>query len=106
MQHISPTELHSLLQEQDTAPFLLDVREPHEFEYCHIEGSHLIPMQQIPNQLTILPKHDLIITICHHGMRSQQVAQFLEQNDFKHLVNLTGGVHAWALSVDNDMPTY
>jgi rhodanese-related sulfurtransferase len=63
-------------------------------------------MQQIPNQLDTLPKSGLIITICHHGMRSQQVAQFLEQNGFKQIVNLSGGVHAWAHSIDNDMPTY
>ena len=63
-------------------------------------------MQTIPNRLNELPKDQTIITICHHGMRSQQVAQFLEQNGFTDLINLQGGVHAWASEVDNAMPTY
>lgn len=63
-------------------------------------------MQSIPNRLDELPKDSPIITICHHGMRSQQVAQFLLQNGFTDVINLTGGVNAWAAQVDNSMPTY
>lgn len=106
MKTISANELNLLLEEANEAPFLLDVREPHEFDYCHIANSHLMPMQSIPNRLDQLSKNTAIITICHHGMRSQQVAQFLVQNGFKDITNLTGGVHAWATEVDNTMPTY
>jgi rhodanese-related sulfurtransferase len=106
MQHISPTQLQEFLDTGKDKPLLLDVREPNEFEYCHIKGSCLIPMQQITSRLGELPKDALIISICHHGMRSQQVAQFLLQNGFTNVANLTGGVHAWALSVDSEMPTY
>lgn len=106
MKTISASELNLLLEEANEAPFLLDVREPHEFDYCHIANSHLMPMQSIPNRLDQLSKNTAIITICHHGMRSQQVAQFLVQNGFKDITNLTGGVHAWATEVDNTMPTY
>jgi len=106
MKTISAVELNALLESSKTPPFLLDVREPHEFEYCHISNSHLIPMQSIPNCLEQLPEDSPIITICHHGMRSQQVAQFLIQKGFKDITNLSGGVHAWAASVDNEMPTY
>ncbi|MBL4743758.1 MAG: rhodanese [Cycloclasticus sp.] len=106
MHIISAIELNSLLQSDDKKPLLLDVREPNEYEYCHIDNSMLMPMQSIPNQLDQLPKDEMIVTICHHGMRSQQVAQFLLDNGFSHVTNLSGGVHAWATSVDNDMPTY
>ena len=106
MKNISAAELNALLEDSKTPLFLLDVREPHEFEYCHINNSHLIPMQSIPSRLEELPEDTPIITICHHGMRSQQVAQFLMQNGFKDITNLSGGVHAWAASVDNEMPTY
>ncbi|PCI17719.1 MAG: rhodanese [Piscirickettsiaceae bacterium] len=106
MQHISAKQLKSLISDEKSELFLLDVREENEFKYCHIAGSTLIPMQTIPNRLNDLPKDLPIVTICHHGMRSQQVAQFLLQNGFSNIINLDGGVHAWAADVDNNMPTY
>lgn len=106
MQQISATQLHTLIDNPDKPLLLLDVREANEFDYCHIEGSLLIPMQSIPQRLADLPKDKTIVTICHHGMRSQQVAQFLLQNSFTDIINLTGGVNAWAAEVDNTMPRY
>ena len=106
MKTISASQLKLLIDTAETPPFLLDVREPHEFDYCHIANSHLIPMQSIPSQLDQLSKTTPIITICHHGMRSQQVAQYLMQHGFKDITNLTGGVHAWASEVEPAMPTY
>ncbi|MBQ0725315.1 MAG: rhodanese [Cycloclasticus sp.] len=106
MQQISATQLHTLIDNADKPLLLLDVREVNEFDYCHIEGSLLMPMQSIPQRLADLPKDKAIVTICHHGMRSQQVAQFLLQNGFTDIINLTGGVNAWAAEVDNAMPRY
>ena len=106
MKTITASELSLRIENPDTTLFLLDVREPHEFEICHIPNSHLMPMQSIPSRLEQLPKDTAIITICHHGMRSQQVAQFLLQNGFKDITNLIGGVNAWAADVDRSMPTY
>ena len=106
MQQISATQLHTLIDNADKPLLLLDVREVNEFDYCHIEGSLLMPMQSIPQRLADLPKDKTIVTICHHGMRSQQVAQFLLQNGFTDIINLTGGVNAWAAEVDNAMPRY
>ncbi|ORU94154.1 MAG: rhodanese [Cycloclasticus sp. symbiont of Bathymodiolus heckerae] len=106
MHTITPIQLHDLINSAEDTPFLLDVREPNEFEYCHITGSQLMPMHSIPANIDQLPKNRPIVTICHHGMRSMQVAQFLLQNEFSDITNLTGGVHAWAQSVDSSMPTY
>lgn len=106
MKTITASQLNTLIQDTGSTVLLLDVREPNEFEYCHITGSQLMPMQTIPQRLADLPKDDAIVTICHHGMRSQQVAQFLIQQGFSNITNLTGGVHAWAHEVDNNMPTY
>ncbi len=106
MQTITAIQLNDLLKSDSKPPLLLDVRELNEFEYCHIEQSTHIPMQSIPNRLDQLPKDTHIVTICHHGMRSHQVALFLLQNGFNHITNLTGGVNAWAHSVDSAMPTY
>lgn len=107
MQHLSAPELAQWLKD-DTRPrpLLLDVREPWEFQTCHIDGAAAMPMRTVPARLAELDPDLHVVCICHHGARSMQVASFLEQNGFADVSNLTGGVHAWALQVDNTMPTY
>ncbi len=107
MQNITAPELSAWLADASKiSPFLLDVREPGEHQICHIPGVTLMPMQTVPMRLQELDPAAVIVCICHHGGRSMQVAHFLEQNGFSQVVNLTGGVHAWANQVDNSMPTY
>lgn len=104
MQHFNPTELVEHLKEN--TPLLLDVREPWEYKICNIEGSTLIPMHQIPNQMDSLDINQSIVLICHHGIRSRQVGLFLESNGYTNVINLTGGVDAWSKQVDPLMETY
>ena len=104
MRHMSASQLATHLQ--NAKPLLLDVREPWEFEICHIEGSINIPMGQIVQSLDQIDSADETVVICHHGIRSQQVIYFLEQQDVENLVNLDGGVDAWAREIDTDMPLY
>ena len=85
---------------------LLDVREPNEFAFVHIEGSLHIPLRQLPERVDELEKEQDIIVICHHGMRSQQACLFLEQYGFNRLYNLKGGIDAWSLICDPSMPRY
>ena len=107
MQHISAPELAAWLADPNQAkPVLLDVREPWEFELCRIDGSILMPMESIPARQTELDPDSPIICICHHGVRSAHVTAFLERNGFDHVINLSGGVHAWAQQVDPSMPMY
>ena len=106
MQHYSARELHDCLQKGEKSYVLLDVREPWEYEKCRIENSELIPMRQVPGALDRLDPHSEIVVICHHGIRSRMVASFLEQQGFVNVINLTGGVDAWAKEVDPDMGTY
>ena len=107
MQQISAPQLAEWLRDESRAkPVLLDVREPWEFETCRIEGAQSLPMRSIPQRIAELDADAEIVAICHHGMRSLQVAAFLEQNGFKNLYNLHGGVAAWAAQVDPQMPTY
>lgn len=104
MQGMSAPQLATHLR--SASPVLLDVREPWEFDICHIDGSVNIPMGQLPQRLDELPPDEEIIVICHHGVRSRQVIRYLRQRSLDRLVNLDGGVDAWARSVDPDMPVY
>ena len=110
MQQISVTQLKDWLDSGERSkPLLLDVREPWEFEKCHIGGSQSMPMRSVPARYPELLRQgreqDLVV-ICHHGARSFQVGLFLEQQGFSNVINLQGGVAAWARDVDPAMPTY
>ncbi|MDD1643713.1 MAG: rhodanese [Methylococcaceae bacterium] len=102
---LSATELKNKIQQEETL-FLLDVREPHEFQYAHIANSVLIPLNQIPNRLGELDPQQEIVVICHHGMRSQQAANYLVQSGYKKIANLTGGIDAWSCTCDSSIPRY
>lgn len=108
MQRFTPKQLVDYLQRNDKPPLLLDVREPWEFARCHIAGSELIPMQQIPRAVeqAQLGRQREIVVICHHGIRSRQVAYYLENQGFTKLINLEGGIEAWAEDVDPTMERY
>jgi len=106
VQNITPAELRAVLEQAGEPPLLLDVREPWEFETCSIEGSLLIPMRQISSACDDLDPEREIVVICHHGIRSRQVASYLETVGFTRMINLLGGVAAWARDVDPEMPTY
>jgi rhodanese-related sulfurtransferase len=105
VKQISAIELKNRLQKGDNL-FLLDVREPNEFQYAHIDNSVLIPLNQIPSRLDELDAQQEIVVICHHGMRSQQAANYLEHSGFKNIANLKGGIEAWSCDCDNSVPRY
>lgn len=85
---------------------LVDVREPWEVGVCSLPGATAIPMRAIPARYPELPKDTEIVLMCHHGIRSQQVAYYLERMGFTKLNNLAGGIDAWAREIDPKMPTY
>lgn len=106
IKRLSPLELKIHLENSSVQPLLVDVREPWEFERCSIAGSRLIPMGKIPQQIDLLNPDQEIVLICHHGVRSLRVAVFLEQAGFGQVVNLEGGVDAWAKEIDLTMAVY
>jgi rhodanese-related sulfurtransferase len=81
--------------ENETAPFLLDVRDPEELADGAIEGSVNIPMDEIEKRLDDLPTDRDIIVICHVGARSARVARRLNELGYDRAVNLSGGMDAW-----------
>ncbi len=107
MRQIRPSELKTWLDDAERpSPVLLDVREPNEFEYCRIDGSIPMPMASVPARCGELDASAPVVVICHHGGRSMQVAMFLERQGFGEVINLAGGVAAWAGEVDPAMPRY
>lgn len=107
MKNIAPAELATWLADAGRArPQLLDVREPWEFQTCHLPDSLLMPMREVPARFAELDPATDTVVICHHGSRSMQVALFLERQGFAKTHNLSGGLDAWARSVDPAMPVY
>lgn len=106
MREFDAQQLEQHLKEGGSRPLLLDVRQPWEYDVCHIGGSQLIPMGQIPATLDQLDKGRETVVICHHGIRSRQVGYYLEQAGFDNVINLKGGVDAWAKVIDKTMATY
>jgi rhodanese-related sulfurtransferase len=88
---------------------LIDVREPQEFSLCRIEGSELVPMNTVPGELQRLESladAGDIITICHHGVRSLQVAYWLRQQGVENCFSMSGGIDRWSLEIDPSVPRY
>mgnify|MGYP001620129242 CR=1 FL=1 len=107
IRQLQPLELEAWLNDPSrSAPLLLDVREPREFEYCRIDGSYLLPIGQVTERHGELKPEQEVVVICHHGVRSMQVARFLEHTGFASVYNLQGGVDAWSREVDAGMPKY
>ena len=85
---------------------LIDVREPHEFDICNLDGE-LIPMADVPHHVDQIAKDKQVILHCRSGKRSGDMIQWLEKNyGFSNLYNLKGGVLAWAKEIDPTMPVY
>ena len=84
---------------------LLDVREPYELQRAAIPGAFHVPMRQVPARLAELPKTKPILVLCHHGGRSQAVADWLKPQGFD-VANVTGGIAAWADEVDASVGRY
>lgn len=101
---LNPQEVQALLKEQGAT--LLDVREPWEYAQVHVEGSLHIPMGQVAQRLAELNSAHSYVVMCHHGRRSQSVADFLASQGYARVANLAGGIDAWALEVDPRLPRY
>lgn len=103
---VAPTQVQSWIQADPDSIFLLDVREPFEYEICRIQGSRLIPLSRLGASLDQIPRDVRVVCICHHGGRSAHACAVLAQRGFERLYNLDGGVDRWALEIDPGMERY
>ena len=85
--------------------FILDVREPHEYQICNLKG-YLIPVGDLPKRVSELDSSREIVAHCRSGVRSAKAVNFLRRAGFKKVYNLTGGILAWADKIDTTMPKY
>ena len=104
MTDISVEELKKRLDRGDDL-FVLDVREPHEYQICNI-GGYLIPLNDLPKRVSELDSSREIVVHCKMGGRSAKAADFLRQSGFTKVHNLTGGINAWAERIDPKVPKY
>ncbi len=86
--------------------FLLDVREPFEYEFCRLAGAKLVPLAEVPARLHELDETREIVVYCHAGVRSARAVNWMRQAGFNRVKNLVGGIDAWSLYVDANVPRY
>ncbi len=107
---LAPMELTALELKDEMARgrklVLLDVRQPWEYELCHLDGSLHIPLDQLPGRVGEIEPASAVVTICHGGARARQATQFLKASGVPDVRTLVGGVEAWAVNVDPGMARY
>lgn len=105
---ISPAEVRSRLESGEKL-FLIDVRQPEEYQAARIEGSELIPMNTVPAALQELEaKEDqgMLVVYCHHGMRSLNVVNWLRGQGVENCRSMAGGIDLWSVEIDPSVPRY
>jgi rhodanese-related sulfurtransferase len=103
---ISATDLKGIIDARES-PTILDVREPWEFAAAQIKGSKHIPMDEVPARAgqELSPERHVVV-VCHHGVRSLKVTNWLRQQGFEKTQSLRGGIDAWSRTVDSKVPLY
>ena len=96
-------ELKKMLKNNEVV--LLDVREPYEIEICNVKGSLFIPMNEMPQNIEQLDKEKRYAVMCHSGVRSLYVSNYLNSLGYSTL-NVIGGIEKWATDVDKNMKRY
>ena len=102
---IQPEEVSRLRAAGEHFTFL-DCREPWEYQTARIEGTTHIPMQDIPARIQELDPDDHIVVICHHGVRSMNVAAWLRQLGYEKSQSVAGGIDRWSRTIDPKVPVY
>jgi adenylyltransferase/sulfurtransferase len=103
---ITVVEADQQLRSTPSRTMVIDVREPYEWEICRVAEAEHIPMRQIPARLAELPRDKHLLILCHAGVRSMRVTEFLRAQGFATVSNIAGGIDAWAAQIDPSLPRY
>lgn len=111
IEQVRPSGWNDWVQAQGARPLVLDVREPWELQVASLAPAGdfdllAVPMNQLPARLSELPPDRPIACLCHHGVRSQQVALFLARQGYGDVANIAGGIDAWSREHDPSVPLY
>jgi rhodanese-related sulfurtransferase len=105
---VTPLELKRRMDRGERI-FLIDCREVSEHQQARIEGAVLIPMRTIPASLGVIEgkaDEEAVVVLCHHGMRSLQVANWLREQGVGNAQSLAGGIDRWSCEIDATVPRY
>jgi adenylyltransferase/sulfurtransferase len=104
---LGAVELNERLSSEEP-PFLLDVRQPHEWDIVNLEegGAVMIPLAELPDRLDEVPRDRDIVVYCRTGARSDSAARMLVEEGFSNVSNFVGGIHAWVDEIDPSLPKY
>lgn len=105
MKSLCPNEAVELIN-SDESVRIIDVRENWEYDIVRLPHSELMPLSSFQKHISNLNPEEIILVYCHHGVRSMSICNYLESNGFTNIINLTGGINAWADEVDQNMPRY
>lgn len=94
------------LRDKGEAHVVLDVREPGELAAAALPDVLHIPLMQVPHRVDDIPTDVPVVVMCHHGIRSMNAVQWLRANGFENVINLIGGISAWAKEIDATVGSY
>lgn len=105
---LTPQEFHAKWPDpaRQGEVILLDVREDDELAKAKVAAALHIPMPEVPARLNEIDRDKIVVCMCHGGMRSRQVAEFLAAQGYERVFNLCGGIDAWSQQVDPAVPRY
>jgi rhodanese-related sulfurtransferase len=103
---VTVQDMKRALDNPDLGIRVIDVRDPAEYEICHVAGVPQIPLDEIPKRFTELDPSQTYYFHCQGGARSLKAVQFLKQQGFKHVKSVQGGILAWAGQIDPTLPKY
>lgn len=98
VERVSPRDAWEKISHASQESALIDVREPWEFARGHAKGARNIPMSQLTRRINEFPRNKDIYLICQSGNRSMQAAEYLKQQGFARVLNVTGGTSIWRMS--------
>lgn len=107
VEQIQPAELDRKLKAGELV-YLVDVRQPMEYDHCRLPGAMLLPLHELSCRLAEVepPAGAMIVVYCHHGIRSLSGAAIIQQAGFGPVASLAGGIEAWSLMIDPTIPRY
>lgn len=103
---ITVQKLRRWMTQEPDSVFILDVREPFEFEIAAIDGATLIPLRQVTARAHEVPTDRRVVVVCHHGVRSAAACQMLSASPALRLYNLQGGIDQWSLQINPEVARY